>query len=91
MDSVEKVTIFKHLIFINVTNKVVRHIVDEIEMAKDEFDAMSDEERYSVTYSKASEMFRVTYYSEDDSRYKTEMTILKTFRDRCVVLNSTSA
>lgn len=77
-------SVFKHTIFINITNRVVRHLVDELTGKQaEEVKNLSDEEKYVVSYGKSSEMFRIVYYSDDDSRYKTEKEILKTFRSRC--------
>ena len=76
-------TIYKHTIFININNRVVRHIVDDIVLNKDEVNPINTDQQYTVTFSKSSDMFRIVYYSDDDSRYKTEKIILNSFRAKC--------
>lgn len=73
---------FKHVILININNRVVSHQVQEISESE------CPEDHYIVTYSKNTEMFRVEYCTEDDSRYKVEREVVKTFRSRCSAINN---
>jgi hypothetical protein len=76
--------IYKHTIFININNKVIRHVVDEINLSDEGVvNPIGTDEEYTVTFSKASDMFRIVYHSNDDSRYRTEKIVLKDFRSKC--------
>ena len=71
---------FKHVILININNRVVSHRVEEI--------SEYPEDKYVVTYSKNTEMFRIEYCTDDDSRYKVELEVMKTFRSKCSAINN---
>ena len=77
-------SIFKHTILVNINNKVISHRVED----SNEYDKLDSDEGYVVTYSKITEMFRIVYYSKEDSRFKVESSVMKTFRNKCSLVNN---
>lgn len=43
-------TIYKHTIFININNRVVRHIVDDMVLNKDEINPINTDQQYTVYF-----------------------------------------
>jgi hypothetical protein len=75
----ESKVIYKHTVFVNINNRVVRHIK---EVSADNIKPGS-EEAYTVKYNKVTEMFRCVIYNYDQFENETNMYILKTFRNHC--------
>ena len=75
----EKETIYKHTLFLNINNRVVRHIK---EVSHDNVSPNSDE-GYTVSYNKVTEMFRVVIYNTDPFESQTNIYVIKTFRQHC--------
>ena len=75
----ESKVVYKHTVFININNRVVRHIkeksVDNIKPGS--------EDAYTVTYNKVTELFRAVIYNYDANELETNMYVIKTFRGVC--------
>lgn len=81
----ENGTIYKHTIFLNVNNRIVRHIK---EVSHDNISPNS-EEGYSVSYNKPTEMFRAVIYNTDPYETETNNYVIKTFREHCSTVVNT--
>lgn len=71
--------IYHHILYININNKVLSHKVEE---SKDNINP-SDEEAYMVSYNKINQVFRVSYYTYEESRFTVKDYIINTFRAKC--------
>ncbi len=75
----ESKIIYKHTVFVNINNRVVRHIK---EISADNIKPDS-EEAYTVRYDKTTELFRVVIYTYERNEFEVNMHVLRTFRDHC--------
>ena len=71
--------VYHHILYININDKILSHNVMESE---DNIDPDSVE-AYEASYNKLNQVYRVSYYTYENSKFAVRDYIIQTFRSKC--------